>query len=375
MTGRLVTGQPVSEGRVTARRTWITAEWLSPTGGSERVVEHLAATLPEAGVFTPIAFAAGAPGIDRARIRAAVRRPERLMSRREAAALVNAATWPAWGRRMERRADLVVASHHLASQWSAAYSDVPHVAYVHTPARYAWFPDLDDRASSPPARALCAHIRRMDRRAAERVVAYAANSEVTRQRIAQVWGRDAEVIHPPIDLARFQGLRQRPVEPYLLGLSRFITYKRLDYVIEVAEAAGMPVKLVGGGPLEPRLRARAAAARVPAEVVTGASDDGVARLMADATALVYPAVEDFGLVPVEAMAAGTPVLALDVAGTRETVLDGESGYLFDQLDAQAWARRVPDAADLDPDRCRARASEFSPEAFAAAVTGWLDRVV
>lgn len=354
------------------RRTVITAEWLSPVGGSERVVEHLATTIPEARVFTPVAFATGAPGIDRDRIDAAFRRPRKLMSHRQTAALMNAATWPVWGRAMERRADLVVASHHMASQWTAAYSDVPHVAYVHTPARYAWFPDLDDRASaSASARALCAHIRRMDRRSAPRVASYAANSEATRARIQQVWDRDARVIHPPIELARFSDVEATPgTAPFVMGLSRFIPYKRLDFVIDVAEAAGLPAVLVGKGPLEGQLRARAARARVPVRVVTGASDPEVAQLMADASVLVYPAVEDFGLVPVEAMAAGTPVVALDIAGTKETVRDGVSGYLMPELDAAAWADKVHQSQSLDPVDVRARAADFGVAAFAEAVRDW-----
>ena len=355
-------------------RTWITAEWLSETGGSERVVERLAAAMPQAQVYTPVAFAQGAPSIARDRIHAGFRRPESLMRRREAAAAMNAVSWPTWGRTLSRKADLVVASHHMSSHWTAAYSDVPHVSYVHTPARYAWFPELDDRASSIPARALCAHIRRMDLKAAPRVVAYAANSAATAERIQQVWNRDATVIHPPIDLGRFAGLQPTPgaaEAPFVLGLSRFITYKRLDFVIDVAEAAGLPAKIVGGGALEDELRARAATASVPIEIITGTTDAEVAQLMADAAVLVYPAVEDFGLVPVEAMAAGTPVLALDEAGTKETVVDGVTGYLMPDLDAAAWAERVGAALRLDPADCRARAQEFSEESFQVAVLDWI----
>ena len=356
-------------------RTWITAEWLSETGGSERVVERLAAAMPRAEVFTPVAFAQGAPSIARERIHATFRRPESLMRRREAAAAMNAASWPTWGRILDRKADLVVASHHMSSHWTAVYSEVPHVSYVHTPARYAWFPELDGRASSLPARALCAHIRRMDRRAAPRVRAYAANSEATRQRIQQVWDRDATVIHPPIDLGRFAGLEPAGGDPFVLGLSRFITYKRLDFVIDVAQAAGVPARIVGGGALEDELRAKAARATVPVEIVTGTTDAEVAQLMADAAVLVYPAVEDFGLVPVEAMAAGTPVLALDEAGTRETVVDGVTGYLLDGLDASAWADKVGPAMALDPAASRARAEQFSEESFQESILSWISASV
>ena len=353
-------------------RTWITAEWLSETGGSERVVERLAAAMPDAQVYTPVAFAQGAPSIARDRIHAGFRRPEALMRRREAAAAMNAASWPTWGRTLGRKADLVVASHHMSSHWTAVYSDVPHVSYVHTPARYAWWPELDGRASSLPARALCAHIRRMDRKAAPRVVAYAANSEATRQRIQEVWDRDATVIHPPIDLGRFAALEpSADRQPFVLGLSRFITYKRLDFVIDAAEAAGLPAKIVGGGALEDDLRARAARASVPVEIITGTTDAEVAQLMADATVLVYPAVEDFGLVPVEAMAAGTPVLALDEAGTKETVVDGVTGFLMPELDAAAWAEKIDAAARLDPAACRARAQEFSEESFQSTILDWI----
>lgn len=357
-------------------RTFITAEWLSPLGGSERVVERLADAFPHARVFTPVAFADGAPGIARDRITGAFRHPERLMTRREAAAAMNVVTWPVWGRSLDRRADLVIASHHMSSHWTAVYSDVPHAVYVHTPARYAWFPELDDRANgSAPARALGRHIRTMDRRAAPRVRAYAANSEATRERIQRVWDRDATVIHPPIDLARFEGLEGGDTgEPFLLGLSRFITYKRVDFVIDVAEAAGLPAVLVGGGPLERHLRERGQRARVPVRVVTGADDAEVARLMAAATALVYPAVEDFGLVPVEAMAAGTPVIALDEAGTKETVVDGVTGYLMPGLDAGAWAEKARATAGLEPSRIRARAADFGQDAFRERVTDWVARL-
>lgn len=352
-------------------RTWITAEWLSPTGGSERVVEQLAAAIPQARVFSPVVFAAGAPAIDRARISAAFRRPESLMQRRQVAALMNVGTWPVWGRRLDRRADVVLASHHLASQWTSVYSSVPHLAYVHTPARYAWFPDIDDRASSGPARVVAAHIRRMDRRSAARVVGYAANSQATRARIQEVWNRDATVIHPPIDLSRFAHVEPSEREPFLLGLSRFIPYKRLDFVIDVADAAGLPVTLVGSGPMEPHLRERAARARVPVTFLTDLSDTQVAQVMADAAALIYPALEDFGLVPVEAMAAGTPVLALNHAGTAETVQHGISGVLMDELDAQEWAGRIDELMGLDPAACRDRAQHFSPSSFADRVHAWM----
>ncbi|MDN4173611.1 glycosyltransferase [Nocardioides sp. SOB77] len=361
---------------MSGRRTVITAEWLSPVGGSERVVEHLAEAFPEARVFSPVVFAAGAPGIDATRVSAAFRRPERLMQHRQVAAAMNVAAWPVFARTLDRSADLVVASHHLASHWTAVWSDVPHVSYVHTPARYAWFPEVDDRASRGPARAVAAHVRRMDRRAARRVASYAANSAATRDRIREVWDREATVIHPPVDLARFAGLEARGGEPFLLGLSRFIPYKRLDFVIDVADAAGLPLVLVGGGPLEAELRARAERARVPVTFRTGLSDAEVAQLLADATALVYPALEDFGLVPVEAMAAGTPVLALDAAGTAETVVHGVTGALLpDTSDPAAWAECVRTVTGLSAADCRAQADRFSPASFRAAVHAWVDEVV
>lgn len=352
-------------------RIWITAEWLSPTGGSERVVEHLAAAFPDAQVYSPVVFAAGVPSIDRRRIHGGVRRPESLLAKRQAAAAINAASWPIRGRRLGRDADAVISSHHMASQWTASYSDVPHVAYVHTPARYAWYPDIDARASSGPAKVLAAHIRRQDLRAAARVKGYAANSETTRRRIQEVWDRDARVINPPIDLTRFDDVRGRETEPFLLGLSRFISYKRLDFAIDVADAAGLPLTLVGHGPTEGELRARAERARVPVRFLTDLDDAAVAQVMADATAMVYPALEDFGLVPVEAMAAGTPVLALNDGGTAETVVHGETGFLLDELDPQAWAARVHEVGGLDPDVCRTRAQHFSPASFNAQVRAWL----
>ena len=193
-----------------------------------------------------------------------------------------------------------------------------------------------------------------------------------RDQVASAGFADARVIHPPTDLSRFEEAAPTPgVEPYLLGLSRFIPYKRLDFVIDVAEAAGLPAVLVGSGHLEGMLRSRAAEASVPVRVVTDASDAQVVRLLADATALVYPAVENFGLVPVEAMAAGTPVLALDVAGTKETVRDGVSGYLLPDLDAAAWAERVGALDRLDRAAVRRRGQDFGVPAFHRQVEAWI----
>lgn len=351
--------------------TLIVAEWLAAVGGAERVIEQIALTCPDSRVVTVASEAGALPLLPVGSVRALVEGPEWLVGRRSMLAGLNMVLWP--GRRITSAdADLVISSHHLGSHWTALRSEVPHLSYVHTPARYAWFPHLDGRATSVVARPVSAAIRRLDRAAARRVTSYAANSRTTRERIRSVWQRDARIIHPPVDLERFRVRSQEAPDRYLVAVSRFVPYKRLDFAMAVAEAAGLPLKVVGGGPLERDLRRQAASARVEVEFLVGRSDAEVAAVMAGAQALVYPAVEDFGIVPVESMAAGTPVLAPAIGGTAETVVHGETGFLFDDWDAATWAARVQDITSDMSVECRRRADAFAPGRFREQISRWIE---
>jgi glycosyltransferase involved in cell wall biosynthesis len=261
--------------------------------------------------------------------------------------------------------DCIVSSSSAFAHGVRAPEHTWHVCYCHTPFRYAWhhltYALLEvPRPLRPLLSVLLRRHRAFDRRAARNVDQYIANSELTRQRIRRFWGRDASVVHPPVDVDRF--FVGEPAD-YLLFVGELVRHKRPELAIEAAVAARRPLKVVGLGPELGRLRARYGG---QAEFLGRVSDDELACLYAGASALVVPSVEEFGIAAVEAQAAGRPVVAIDAGGARETVVHGHTGVLVPPDDRRALIRALRyDFTGFDPDAARAHARRFSPSAFQA----------
>jgi glycosyltransferase involved in cell wall biosynthesis len=217
-------------------------------------------------------------------------------------------------------------------------------------------------------------LRRWDRRAAQQVSAFAANSAFVRERIARSYAREARVIHPPVAVPAEPPAR-RPEDFYLM-VGEMVEYKRTDLGVEACKRLGRPLVVVGDGPEGKRLRAAAG----PEAVFLGrVSDEEIRQLLARCRALLFCAEEDFGIVPVEAMGAGCPVIAYGVGGAVETVVDGETGLFFrhqtvdDVMDAVERFERMPDT--FEPQRIHARAAAFAYPAFEQRFTAWVDECV
>jgi glycosyltransferase involved in cell wall biosynthesis len=248
-----------------------------------------------------------------------------------------------------------------------------HVCYCHSPFRYAWFEADRARAELPPplrpALGLVLNrLRASDRAAARRVTAYLANSEVTRRRIATHWGRDSEVVHPPVEVERFARPKSgRELQPFagrsLLVVGELVAHKRVDVALEAARQAGMPIQIVGEGPERAKLEARYGGE--DASFLGRVGDAELAGMYASARALVVPNVEEFGIAAVEAQAAGRPVLAAAAGGALETVIDGETGVLVPPGDVEAMARAIQgtDFDRFDAERIARHARRFSRQAF------------
>lgn len=241
-----------------------------------------------------------------------------------------------------------------------------HVCYCHTPFRYAWFEReralAEVRAVVRPALdATLAAVRRWDLRASQRVTRYVANSRNTKRRISNLYGRDANVVHPPVDVDRF---RAGEPEDYFLTVSELVAHKRIDVAVMAAVAAGKRLKVVGGGPELENLKMRYGC---EVEFVGRVSDRELERLYTGALAVIVPNVEEFGIVAVEAQAAGRPVIAARAGGALETVIDGVTGCFVPPGGAQALATALRrfDPDDYDSEVIQRHARRFSPQAFQA----------
>jgi len=353
-------------------------EWLSRTGGSENVFESLSEVFPSARRYCLWNESGGRfEGVKETWL---ARTP---LKGRKVLALPLMPL--AWRTLPSEDAEWLLCSSHLFAhhaRFAGPARGAPKLVYVHTPARYIWVPELDGRGAGPVARAAASALKSLDRRRASEPLALAANSRFVADRIAGAWGREATVIHPPVDSAAFlsearlteqerSALEALPTE-FVLGFSRFIPYKRLDLVIEAGAAAGLPVVLAGAGPEEQRLR-DLAEERYPGRVffVVGPSTEMYRALQQRALVLVFPPIEDFGIVPVEAMAAGTPVVANTLGGTAESVRHGETGALTADWSRAALRDAIATALAANPDACRARAADFSAEVFAGRIRSWV----
>jgi glycosyltransferase involved in cell wall biosynthesis len=239
------------------------------------------------------------------------------------------------------------------------------VCYCHSPFRYAWHERGRALLEVPsPLRRLTAitleRIRRWDLRAAHRVSRYVANSEGTRQRIADFYGRDAAVVHPPVETERFD----RPPRPedWFLIVSELVPHKRIDLALDAARRAGVRMRVVGDGPERARLEA---AHGDVAEFLGRVDDETLEDLYSRARALVMPNVEEFGIAGVEAQAAGRPVLAAAAGGVLETVLPGRTGVLVPPGDVGELARAMRETPfdGFDAQVIRAHAGSFSVAEF------------
>lgn len=359
-------------------------EWISVSGGSEKVFAELALTFPTADLRV-LWSDVDAPFGDRPVEESWLARTP--LRRSKAAALpFMVGAWR--GLPSARPYDwMLVSSHLFAHHARLRRGSQPAVklVYVHTPARYIWTPELDARGNGIVARLASRILKPLDRRRAAEATGIAANSDYVRRRISDTWGLDSRVIYPPVDTARIiQGapwadrldaadaelLASLP-DDFVLGASRFIPYKRLDLAITAGESVSRPVVLAGSGPEEARLRAAATAAGVPVHVVLKPSDALLYALFEKASVYVFPAVEDFGIMPVEAMACGTPVIANAAGGAGESVGVCDGGVLLEHFDRDSLARAITEVSTIDGAALRERVGRFSSERFQSEIREWV----
>jgi glycosyltransferase involved in cell wall biosynthesis len=279
----------------------------------------------------------------------------------------------AWHRLERDGYDLVITSSHAFSrEFLRPSKDAIGLSYIHAPMRYAWNRDIDHRRQLPLSGLAARMLRRFDRASVSRFVGLAANSLETQRRINQCYQRDSTVIYPPVDTHRFRTAARMP-QGYALAYGRFVAYKRFDLAIEASALSGIPLILAGAGPESANLKKLAHASSACVTFVEAPTDRELIELLSGAEMVVFPGHEDFGLIPVESMAAGVPVVACRHGGSVETVIHGETGLLATPGSASAIAQAMTCAIlePIDPARCRRGAERFSTEVFDASFLSWV----
>jgi glycosyltransferase involved in cell wall biosynthesis len=365
--------------RPVRRRAAIVHEWLTTPGGSEKVVMALLELLPSADLFTSVydpevwprsitgrsvhtSFLNRIPGASR-------HYPKLLPFMNAAFESFDLSEY-----------DLVVSSSHSCAKNVITGPEAFHVCYCHTPMRHAWEPrflaqeDLGVAARLGTA-LLGGRLRNQDLAGSVRPDLFVANSTHVAARIAKYYRRDAVVVHPPVDIAR--GLRsRRDPDDYYLVFGRLVPYKRADLAVAACARLGRRVKVAGDGRA---MRSVRAAAGPEAEFLGAIDDAEVPALLGGARALIFAGEEDFGIVPVEAQAAGLPVIAYGVGGVRDSVVDGRTGIFFDTQTVDSCVdaiRRFEDVETvLDEKAIRDNARRFAPDRFAQAFDALLDEHV
>jgi glycosyltransferase involved in cell wall biosynthesis len=365
----------LEELRARLPRVAIVHEWLTVPGGSEQVVEELLEMFPSAELFTSIYDPAPWPSV--------------ITQRRVHASALNRIPgakrhYPKLLPLMDRAFrsfdlsgfDLVISSNHACAKNVRAPARALHVCYCHTPMRYAW--DEEFMAGEELGRLarlalprVLRHLRKRDLAGAASPDVFVANSGHVADRIARFYGRSARVVHPPVDVDQFLGLEHAAGEDYLV-FGRVVPYKRVDLAVAACRSLGRRLNVAGDGRALPSLRAEAAGADV--ELLGRVDDAQRNRLLTRARALLFPGEEDFGIVPVEAQAAGVPVIAYGVGGARESVIDGQTGVLFEEQSAGALASAIErfESLHLDETRIRENAKRFGRERFRREMAAAID---
>lgn len=359
--------KPLSEARVA-----IVFEWFQQFGGVERVVSSMRDVFPRADCF------------------AIVNDPESLVGTPLEGVPVNtsfiqslpAATtkyryylplMPLAIEQLDLRPyDLVLSSSHTVAKGVLTRSDQLHVSYTHTPIRYAWDLYLDYLYASGMSRGVTSWLARLvlhylrlwDVTASNRVDSYLANSYYVAQRIAKLYRRSAQVIYPPVDITRYR--HELPREDFFVTVSRFVPYKKLNLIVETFTKMNKPLVVIGDGPDWSKIKALAG---TNVELLGYQSDEVITQYLERARGFIFAANEDFGIAPVEAQAAGCPVIAYGRGGALETVVgwpaSEATGVFFDTQTSEALEEAVKrfESHEFDPVACRRNAERFGQPRF------------
>ena len=359
-------------------KTAIVHDWLNQIGGAEDVLETLVELYPDVPIYTSLYWRDGMPAHWREwDIRTSFINRLPLAQKRQQL------YFPLYPMAFEQfdfsDYNLVISNKSGFCHGIITGPETLHICYCLTPTRYVWryhqYVEQENlgslqrrllRAIMPP---FLTSLRQWDRLAADRVDHFIAISQTIRQRIAKIYRREAVIIYPPVDTSRFAPATG--VEDYYLIVGRLVPYRRIDILIEAFNKMGKPLVIAGSGRDRERLEDLAGPT---IEFLGYVPDDQLPELMARCQAFMWPGEEDFGISPIQAMAAGRPVIAYAAGGALETVIPGRTGALFFEQTAEAIVEAVEqfDACALDPQAISAFAAQFDTIEFKRKMQQFVD---
>lgn len=265
--------------------------------------------------------------------------------------------------------EIVLSSSHCVAKGAMTHAEQLHICYCHTPVRYAWDlmheylkqSNLESGIKGYLAKFILHYLRGWDTHSSNRVDYFIANSHYVAQRIQKYYQREAEVIYPPVDLSFFGEEKQK--DDYYIAASRFVPYKRMGMIVEAfSQMPDRKLVVIGDGPEWKKVQEKAGK---NIELLGYQTNASLRSYLQKAKGFIFAAVEDFGILPVEAMACGTPVIAYGKGAIRETVIDGKTGLFFSEQTAESLIEAVRkfESMQFCSQACRLRAEEFSKERF------------
>jgi len=277
--------------------------------------------------------------------------------------------------------DLVISSSHCVAKGVKVGKNTLHICYCHTPMRYIW--DMYDVYFGKDSRAnfvtkilmkvLRKPLQNWDINSSKNVNYFIANSFNVKERIKRIYNRDAEVVYPPVDTDFFVPSSESKKD-YYLTVSAFAPYKKIDIVIEAFNKLNLSLKIIGSGQQEDYLKYLAKNKNI--EFLGWVENEKLRYYYQNAKALIFPAEEDFGIVPVEAQACGTPVIAYKKGGALETVVEGETGIFFEEQTPQSVIEAIEkfEKMSFDKQKIRNNALKFSKQVFVERIKNFVENV-
>ena len=367
-------GGPLSKRRSPEMRVAIIHYWLVGMRGGEKVLEALCRMFPQAEIFTHVYV----PG----NVSDTIRRHKvhtTSISRLPMAQFLYQKYLPLMPRALEEidltGFDLVISSEAGPAKGVIPPPEAVHLCYCHSPMRYIWdqyhvYRQSAGMLTRQMMPRMASSLRMWDVASAARVDAFAANSNHVANRITKYWRREADVVHPPVAVADFQPVAAEDRGKFYLWAGELAPYKRPDIAVEAFTKLDLPLMVIGGPGKAERALAKTAGRNV--RFLGHVTFDKLRRYLACCKALIFPGEEDFGILPVEAMAAGRPVIAYGRGGALDTVIDRETGLLFQDQSVEGLMHAVQQfeaegLEHLDPEVMVSHASRFDEAAFRVGI--------